>query len=485
MSGPRRLLQGKYVPTLAIALVALTPYIVDTSGSELLAPQLRSDIGASTVALKFSAALATAGYAWGALLAGDLVNRLRKHHLFMVLEGLSVLGWALMASAAGPWPFAAGKVLVGFVTGMLLVVALPPTIQQFPAARVPLTAVFINIGLFGGVAAGPLLGGFVASLHAWREVYAGFAVLAALTVGLAYATLKDQPPMHPELPLDWPALGLGLGATALPFGAVGLLSQTGFDSPLFYLPLALGLACFFALLLVEYHRKEPLAPVKRMWSTVPVVGTIVATFGGGVFVTLMRLAMVQLAAPSEPLHAGVLFWPQLAAALVAAVLLGVLFRTRYLPLLVLAGMLLLIVAAGVLLLPGIAGRPAWILAATGLLGLGAGATVSPGLFLSGMSLPSSILGRIVALIELVRSVGDFLIAPVMVGIAGPGATHAHLALWITLAAASGATLLCVGLYLAGGIGLPEPKLRPWLEGDAKAENTAIESPPLLAALRHR
>ncbi|HLH98853.1 MAG TPA: hypothetical protein VKW08_27400 [Xanthobacteraceae bacterium] len=38
----------------------------------------------------------------------------------------------------------------------------------------------------------------------------------------------------------------------------------------------------------------------------------------------------------------------------------------------------------------------------GLLGLGAGATVSPGLFLAGLSLPTQFIGRILALVELVR-----------------------------------------------------------------------------------
>lgn len=47
--------------------------------------------------------------------------------------------------------------------GLLLVVALPPVIRQFPAEKLPYTAALIDLGFFGAIAVGPLVGALTAS----------------------------------------------------------------------------------------------------------------------------------------------------------------------------------------------------------------------------------------------------------------------------------------------------------------------------------
>lgn len=482
------MLEGRYVPTLAIALAALVPYILVTSASDLYRDQLLSDVGISKSGLELASSMATAGYAFGALLAGDLINRFEKKHLFVIAEAIAVLAWGGASAATNAWLFGIAFAFTGFTTGLLLVIALPPTVQQFPSSQVPLTAAFINIGLFGAIAAGPLLGGMVAAAHSWRWLYVGFAALAALALLLALFTLRREKPVNPDLPLDRSALILGAGATFLPFGAAATLSGGGFGSALFLAPLVIGLACFAALLLTEYLKKEPLAPVKRMWSTFPLVGTLVATIGGGVFVTLMRLMVARLQQVSHfaPLATGVIFWPQLVGALVTAALLCVLFRTRFLPLLVLGGMLMLLGGGALIVLAREPDPRASLTLAAALLGLGAGATVSPGLFLSGFALPSNLLGRIIALIELIRCVGDFLLAPMLLQVAkiASGSSQltlegTNLAAGVSVAIAAAATVACVLLYVAGTLSLPKPDIGRWLD----RKEVAVESPPLLARLR--
>jgi hypothetical protein len=166
-----------------------------------------------------------------------------------------------------------------------------------------------------------------------------------------------------------------------------------------------------------------------------------------------------------PLPAGLLFWPQVPGVLIGAALLGLLFRTRFLPILVLAGMLSLI-GGGLLILAIYPPAPgAGILAAAGLFGLGGGATVSPGLYLAALSLPSRMVGRIFALVELVRSVADFLLAPVMLEVARVASAGGKLsadgigqAVWITLLIAATATALGIILPLVGRAGLPKPDI---------------------------
>lgn len=482
--------EGSYAAALSVAILALSPYIVVTTAYSLYGDEVMRALGTNRQGLDIISGLATAGYAFGALLAGDLTQRLPQRPLFLAAQGLFVAGCALAAAASGMIIFAAGRVLFGFATGLMLVCALPPVIRRFPATHMPVTAAMVNIAFFGAVAVGPLIGGIVAALDGWRWFYAVLAAIGTANFALAVSTLPDQKPFNPGLPFDRAAILLAAAATFLPFGGVGTLAGQGFASFAFAVPVGIGLVCFVALLLLEYRKEEPLAPVKLMWSSLPVVGTWVAMIGGGAFVSFLELATIFLLRLEHrpPLAAGLSFWPQVLGALVTAGLLGTLFRTRYLPLLVLGGMLSLI-GGGVLLLtlePGTGS--ARLLAAVGLLGLGAGATVSPGLFLAGFSLSSRMIGRIFALVELVRTVPDFILAPVMLEIASAASASSgaqlsleglRTALAATLALTLAATLLGVFLYAASGLGLPRPDLKRWIEGGG----TALKSPRLLAILR--
>lgn len=480
--------EGRYVPTLLTALLSLTPFIIATTAAGLFRDRVSAGTGLAGEGVQFVEALATAGYAFGALLGGDLINRFPQRRLFLITQALAVIAWAGAAAAPTGWIYGTGLVLAGFATGLLLVFALPPTIQRYPPERAPVTVAFIDIALFGAVAAGPLIGGLCGGPGAWRWLTGGFAALGTATFAVAWLTLPETPPVNPGLPLDRPALILGLGAASLPFAAVGVLAATGFAAPAFLVPMAAGLACLAGLLVVEYRKEEPLAPVKPMWKTYPLAGLLVATFGGGVFVTATRLLLEDLHARAHApaLTAGAAFWPQTIGVLVASVLLGALFRTRFLAVLTFGGMLLLTAGIGLLSLPGAFADPPLRLLATGLLGLGAGATVSPGLFMAGLSLPSNVLGRIVALIELVRSIGDFMIAPVMsrlaVGVSGakpPDVHSLHLAMTATLGLAAVSTVLCLALFLAGAPLLtPRPDLKAWIE----QKQCAFISPPLFARL---
>jgi len=356
----------------------------------------------------------------------------------------------------------------------------------------PTTATVVNIGFFGAVTIGPLVGGAVAFGDVWRWLYAGLAAIAACTFLLALFTLPDQDAFNPGMPFDTAAILLAFFATVLPFWAAGELTGHGFSSYRFMIPLAVGFACFVALLLTQYHKKEPLSPVELLWHTYPLLGTVAAMVGGGAFIafTLLIQGYKTEILGLSPLQTGLAFWPQVIGVLVTAVLLGALLRTRVLPVLTLFGMLLLIASGGVLLFAfGPMGSDKLLLGVIGMLGLGAGATVSPGLFMAAMSLPSQIVGRTLALVELVRSEADFIMAPVMLQVArlesgGHGLTQAGIrqAILITAMITGATTLLGILLYLgSAGARLPKPDLVSWL-GHPRP---AFDSPAVWAVLRRK
>lgn len=488
MAGFPRPFEGKYAISLTVAILALAPYIVVTTAYFLYRDEAARELGVGRQGLEILSGLATAGYAFGALLGGDLTQRFPQRPLFLVCQFLFSAGCIMAAAAHNPILFGCGRVLFGFATGLLLVCALPPVVRRYPARHMPVTAAVVNIGFFGAVAGGPVIGGLIADYDAWRWFYGALAAVGAANFILALLTLPDQEAPHPDLRFDREAVLLAFAATFLPFGGAGALSGTGFASFAFAVPVFVGLVCYVALLLTEYHKKEPLAPVKLMWSSLPVIGTWAAMIGGGVFVSFMMLAVEFLIHLQHlsPFAAGVSFWPQIIGTLITAALLGALFRTRYLPLLLLGGMLALSVGGALLLTLEPGSGAVRFSSAVFLLGLGAGATVSPGLFIAGFALSSEMLGRIFSLVELVRTVPDFVLAPVILEVAmaasgGKKLTLAgfRLALWSNLGLAIAATIFGAALYFGGGLRLPRPDLVNWIEKGGRA----MDSPPLLAILR--
>jgi hypothetical protein len=78
--------QNSYAVSLSVAIVSLVPYIIVTTAYTYFRLQVSSDIGTGRTGLEIIAGLSTAGYAFGALLAGDLVQRFRQRRLFLLLD---------------------------------------------------------------------------------------------------------------------------------------------------------------------------------------------------------------------------------------------------------------------------------------------------------------------------------------------------------------------------------------------------------------
>ncbi|HEY2437754.1 MAG TPA: hypothetical protein VGH93_11280, partial [Solirubrobacteraceae bacterium] len=140
--------------------------------------------------------------------------------------------------------------------------------------------------------------------------------------------------------------------------------------------------------------------------------------------------------------------------------------------------------AGILVLQSQLPPPSGVLAlGSGLVGLGVGGSVAPALFIAGFSLRNNALQRVFAIIELLRAVAAFMVAPVLAHVAATvGASPTagiQTALWICFGIATGGTLFAVSLYALGGVRPPAPVLEVWMSGAAPA----WYSPPLLDRIR--
>lgn len=467
---------GSYPAAVSLVLLALCPFIVLATVSLFITQQVSLDLHTSTFGVQLAEGLSNAGYALGAVVAADLIQRLPMWRLYVVTEAGFAVGSLLVALAPVIGIYAVGRVMQGMATGMLLVVALPPLVTKHGAARVPLSAAFVNLGLFGMVTIGPVIGGIVAATGTWRLLFVIVAILGVCGGLLGLVAFKRDLPTSPRTGFDESGIPLALAATFLPFFGVSWLIRGGFSSPAFFLPVAIGLLALCMLLVRQYRKDRPLMPLKLIAHTLPVTGIATAMVTGAAVTALVDLAVVYLlqVQHESPVLTGTILATQVVGVAVAAVLFKAVLRTRWLPVLALGG--LGTTALGGALLLGLGpGHAIWLVGVAGLLlGFAAGAGVAPGLFMAGLSVPSNRLGPTFALVELLRSEAAFLVAPVVAQFVtlfsdpAVGIREAVLIL-VVLCVISGAVIL--GVLLLGGARPHAPDFDIWIGGEQPAYNS--------------
>jgi MFS family permease len=475
-------LAGRYPAAAAMVIFALVPYLALSAALQPLTPIVAQQLHMSAQTMSLASGMANAGYAVGTVLAVLFAQHLPQRRMMVLYAALLVLGSILAAAAQNAGMYIAGHVLQGLCTSLLLIAAAPPLFLGYPISKLRPSAMIMNVCIFGAVAAGPLVGGIQASAHAWRPLFWVIAAIAAAALVLSLLTFVDAPPADRSAPRNPLAVGLAaVGCVAAFYGASEFLTHRFLELSTFG-PWIGGLLLIVTLLVYQYRAKRPLLQLRPLTSTLPISGIIVAICAAAGSVSAIALAAALLSNRFSPIHLGLLQFPEFGGALITAALLGVLFRTRGLHYLVLGGMLALL--AGILVIR--AQLPPSTLATavgSGLIGLGVGGSVAPALFVAGFSLINDALQRVFAIIELLRAVAAFMVAPVLAHVAatvgGSPEAGTNAALWICFGIAATGTVTAVVLYALGRVRPPTPALERWMEG----EGSAWYSPPLLAELR--
>ena len=464
---------------------ALVPYLALSAALQPLTPVIAHRLHMSLQTFSLGAGMANAGYAVGTVLAVQFAQHLPQRRMMVLYAVVLVLGSILAAAAQDPAMFIAGRVLQGVCTSLLLIAAVPPLAIGFGVEKLRWTATIMSMCIFGAVALGPTVGGIQAQAHAWRPLFWGIAAISLAALILSILTFEDAPPADESAPRDPLAIGLAAaGCIAAFYGASELLTHRFLDA-MTAVPLLGGLVLIVVLVIYQYRSRAPLLTIRSMLvSTMPVAGIVVALTAAAASVSATELTAALLAPRYGPLHLGLLYLPELAGAVITAALLGEVFNKRYLHYLPLAGMVFL--AAGILVFRAhLPSTQPLTLVGSGLTGIGLGASVAPALFVAGFSLPSANLQRVFAIVELLRAVAAFMIAPVFAHFAatvgGGPIAGAGVVLWIGFGLAVGGGVVAVALYVLGAARPQTPDLETFLAQEAPA----WYSPPLLAGVRRR
>jgi MFS family permease len=476
-------LAGRYPAVAAMVMLALIPYLALSAALGPLTPIIATQLHMSSQTMSLGSGLGNAAYAVGTVLAVQFAQHLPQRRMLVIYAVLLVVGSVLTAAAQDAEMFIAGHVLQGLCTSLLLIAAVPPLAIGYPARKLRDTAVIMNMCIFGAVALGPFVGGLQAQSHAWRPLFWIVAAISAVALVLAVLTFEDAPAANPDSPRDLPAIALaGVGCVAAFFGASELTSH-GFLDAVTILPLLGGLATIVVLVIYQYRAKQPLLTIRTMLSSsMPVAGIIVALFAAAASVSATALTADVLVGRYSPVHIGLLYLPELGGAVVTAVALGAVITRRAMHYLPLVGMIFLAAGIAVFLIE-VPSSQALTLLGSGLTGIGLGATVAPALFVAGFSLPSANLQRVFAIVELLRAVAAFMVAPIFAHLAvttgGNLDAGTGIALWIGLGLAVGGAASGVVIYALSAARPQKPDLERFLAGTAPA----WDSPPLLARVR--
>jgi MFS family permease len=479
-SGP---LANSYPAAVALVVLALAPFLMLTAAVLPLAKTIAPDVGLSPAGFDLTVVMSDAAYAFGTVLAVQFAQHLRQRRMLLGYVTLFVVASVLTAAASSELIFVIGFVVQGLCTSLMLIAAVPPLVTGWSANKMPGTAMIMNLCIFGAVAVGPTLGAWQASVHHWRPLFWVVAGLGVLAWAFALLTFKDDERADAEAPWDVVAIVLAGAGCAAGFYGAGRLQGSSAASSRPITALVVGVLLVVLLVVYQYRTDRPLMPVRQLATTYPVTGLVIALFGSAAAFGLMELILTALQSTRSPTQVALLFVPEFVAALATAAVFALVFRTRFIPALPFAGLALLAVGAALSTVVVTGGSDALVCVTTALIGLGVGASVSPALFLAGFSLRSSQIQRVFALIELLRGVTAFLVAPVLVfAVAQIGATSPTAirdGVWICLAITVIGAATALSVFLTGGGRLQAPDLERW-QGDGEA---AWETPRLLATRR--
>ncbi len=472
-------LAGRYPFAAAMVVFALVPYLALSGALGPITPTIASQLHMSLQTFSLGSGLANAAYAVGTVISVQFAALLPQRRMMVLYALVLVIGSVLTAAAQNAPMFIVGHILQGLCTSLLLIAAAPALFLGYPRSRMRSTVVIMDMGIFGAVALGPLIGRLQAGAHGWRPLFWIVAGVSLAALALSVLTFEDAPPADLGAPRDPVAIGLAAsGSAAAFFGASELFSHR-FLGPLTILPLLVGLALILTLIVSQSLKQRPLLTIRSMLtSTIPVAGIVIALFAAAASVSAIELTSSALSSLYSPLHLGLLYLPEFAGAVITGLALGVVFDKKGLHYLPLAGMGFL--AAGILVFRiEIPPTQTLTLIGSGLTGIGVGATVAPALFAAGFSLQSQNLQRVFAIVELMRAVAAFMIAPVFAHFVATvgGGRYGGLgtALWIGAGLAIAGGVIALALYVVNGARPQKPDLDTFLAGEAPA----WFSPPLL------
>ena len=456
-AGPSSRARGVLVP------LALAQFICSFAGSNMnvMIVDISDDLDTTvhgvqiviTVFLLVMAALMIPG--------GKLTDKWGRKRCFML--GLTIYGIGALLSAFSP---GIGVLLVGYsiLEGVGTALLIPPvyilTTMMFRDVTSRARAFGVISAMAGvGSAAGPLIGGFIATAISWRAAFVFQAVIVATIVFLS-RNVEDPVPADPTRPFD--TIGAILSAVGLVAIVMGVLAAENSGWLLLALVIvgAIILAGFFLhVRRMERAGKEPLLSTSVFKNRTSNLGLVTQNVQwlvmlGSAFVISTYLQVVR---GYNAIETGVIFTAATVGILLSSFAAGRLAKKYSQRTLIVAGFILTLVGIGVFLAL-VAGSPSVYAFTPGLLllGLGVGVMLTSSVNVVQSSFPEERQGEISGLSRSVSNLGSCLGTAIGGTILVAGLTeHAYGLAMVTLAGIGLIGLVAALLLPRSAVAAPE------------------------------
>jgi len=344
---------------------------------------------------------------------GKLTDKYGRKRLFML--GLIVYGVGAVLSALSP---GLGMLIIGnsILEGVGTAMLIPPVYILTTLLFTELSSrarAFGLISAMGGIgaAAGPLIGGLIASAISWR---AAFIFQALIIVLIVLLSRKIPDPLPPDPTRSFDISGAVLSAIGLVLVVTGILAA---DNN-FWLMLILIIAGFLVLALFfrsvrakEKAGKEPLLSTSLFRNRTSNLGLITQNTQWLMLIgaSFVVSAYLQVVRGYNPIQTGVIFTAATIGILVSSLTAERLAKRYPQRALILAGFVITMAGIGILLAMVKVSLTAWAFAPGLLLiGLGIGAMLTPSVNIVQSSFPESLQGEISGLSRSVSNLGSSL-----------------------------------------------------------------------------
>lgn len=443
--------------------LALAQFICSFAGTNMavMITDISTDLDADVAGVQLVITLFLLIMAALMIPGGKLTDRYGRKRCFVV--GLSVygLGAILSALAPGLGVLALGNsVLEGVGTALLIPPVYILTTLLFTDTTSRARAFGVVMAMGGiGAAAGPLLGGLIASGLGWRAAFA-FQALVVAAILISTRRVRDPLPPDPHRTLD--LTGSVLSAAGLVLLVLGILAA---DNDIRWCVVLIVLAVvvlagfFWHVRVTERDGGEPLVSLSLFRSRISNFGLATQLLQWLILMgtSFVVSAYLQVVRGYDPIGTGVIFTAATAGLLVSSLTAARLARLFTQRTLIMAGFV--VVVAGIVVLIALAGRTLnpWAFAPGLLLiGLGLGSMLTPSVNVVQSAFSEERQGEISGLSRCVSNLGSSLGTAIAGTILVAGlSSHAYAVAMLALGVAG-----VIGLFAAAGLPHRTPIAQP-------------------------
>ncbi|NKY43046.1 MFS transporter [Nocardia cerradoensis] len=450
-------------PRGVLVPLALAQFICSFAGTNMavMITDISTDLDADVAGVQLVITLFLLIMAALMIPGGKLTDRYGRKRCFVM--GLSVygLGAILSALAPGLGVLALGNsVLEGVGTALLIPPVYILTTLLFTDTTSRARAFGVVMAMGGiGAAAGPLLGGLIASGLGWRAAFA-FQALVVAAILISTRRVRDPLPPDPHRTLD--LTGSVLSAAGLVLLVLGILAADNdirWSVVLIVLAVVVLAGFFRHVRVTERDGGEPLVSLSLFRSRISNFGLATQLLQWLILMgtSFVVSAYLQVVRGYDPIGTGVIFTAATAGLLVSSLTAARLARLFTQRTLIMAGFV--VVVAGIVVLVALAGRTLnpWAFAPGLLLiGLGLGSMLTPSVNVVQSAFGEERQGEISGLSRCVSNLGSSLGTAIAGTILVAGlSSHAYAVAMLALGVAG-----VIGLFAAAGLPHRTPIAQP-------------------------